>query len=130
MGTALDAWFIPVACINNEDNCDLVSFTSICSHLSAPPTTIGLTFDPDSFTLTCTSTGFPRPTATWTKDGSLLTDGYSASQVVGSGSSTIYDSILTLPRTGNTAGNYSCVTESIVGKSAAMSIELDGNGSS
>ncbi len=99
--------------------------------LSAPPTATGLTFDPDSFTLTCTSTGFPRPTsATWTNDGSPLTDGYSASQVVRGGSSTIYDSILTIPRTGNTAGNYSCVTESIVGKSAAMSIELDGNDSS
>ncbi len=92
--------------------------------LSDPPNITSLTFDPDVFTLTCVSTGSPATVVTWTKDGSPVPDGYTASQMVTEMSSHVYDNVLSLPQNGGIHGNYTCEVANTLGKSPETSIEL------
>ncbi len=96
---------------------------SVCS-LSAPPTITSLTFDPDTFTLTCVSTGSPATMVTWMKDGSPVLDGYTATQMMMGMSTHTYDNVLSLPQNGGIRGNYSCEVANTLGKSPETSIEL------
>ncbi len=93
--------------------------------LSALPSIDSLTFDPDSFTLTCTSTGSPATTVTWMKDGSpLVIDGttYSMEQTVTGRSTSIYDNVLTIGDRGSSFGTYSCEVTSALGSSGPTSV--------
>ena len=85
---------------------------------SALPTVSSLTYDTQ--TLTCTSTGSPATTVTWTKDGDTLTvDGttYSMTQNVTDRRTSTYENVLTLPATGDISGNYRCQVGNALGDS-------------
>lgn len=101
-----------------------VQHTTSCLPSASPPT---LMFDPVTFTLNCTSTGVPPGTVTWMKNGSSLSGDYNiTSQVPKVGSTTIYDSVLALPHSGDAAGNYTCEIENALFKFSRLSITLQG----
>ena len=103
---------------------------SLLSHcLTAPPDITSLTFDPDSSTLTCTSTGSPATTVTWMKDGSpLVIDGttYSMQLTVIGRSTSTYDNVLTISTTDSVVGVYTCTVENALGMDSTE-IEVTGN---
>ena len=95
----------------------------------AAPTISDLEFDAASRTLTCTSTGSPATTVTWTKDGDTLTvDGttYSMTQNVTDRSASTYENVFTLPATGDISGTYSCQVGNALGNSSTMTFEVTG----
>ena len=94
----------------------------------AMPTIIGLTFDPDTRTLTCTSTGSPATIVTWMREGAVLTiDGtvYTATQDVTNRRASTYANMLTITTVDDTTvGTYSCSVENTLGTSQTMSVEV------
>ena len=96
---------------------------------SALPTVSSLTYDPDTQTLTCTSTDSPATTVTWTKDGDTLTvDGltYSMTQTVTARGASTFENVLTLPATGDISGTYSCQVGNALGNSNTVTVEVTG----
>ena len=96
---------------------------------SALPTVSSLTYDPDTRTLACTSTGSPATTVTWTKDGDTLTvDGttYSMTQNVTDRRTSTYENALTLPATGDISGMYGCLVGNALGDSNTETFEVTG----
>ena len=96
---------------------------------SALPTVSSLTYDPDTRTLTCTSTDSPATTVTWTRDGDTLTvDGiaYSMTQTVTDRSASTYENVLTLPATGDISGMYRCQLANALGDSTTVTFEVTG----
>ena len=90
-------------------------------HAGAPNVT-ELTFDRESRTLTCTSTGGPATTVTWTKDGAVITPSttHQQTQMIVDAVEGIYQNTLTIAQsvTGeNLYGLYSCMVENSRGSS-------------
>ena len=96
------------------------AFTSI--HAGSPNVT-SLTFDDQSRTLTCTSTGGPATTVTWRRDGIVITLNDTHQQtksVVDLGNGT-YQTVLTIdPSVGysDIVGTYNCTVENDRGGSS------------
>ena len=98
----------------------LLAFTYI--HAGSPNVT-GLSFDDQSRTLTCTSTGGPATTVTWRRDGVVIT--FSATQqetkrLVDAVNGT-YQTVLTInPSVGwsDIVGTYKCTVENERGESS------------
>ena len=91
------------------------------SHAGAPNVT-ELTFDRESRTLTCTSTGGPATTVTWTKDGAVITPNATRqqTQMIVDTVEGIYQNTLTIAQsvTGdNLYALYSCMVENSRGSS-------------
>ncbi len=102
-------------------------FSALCYLivLSAPPSIASLTFDPGSFTLTCTSIGSPATTITWMKDGSpLVINGttYCMEQTVTERPTSTYDNVLTIVDSGSSFGTYSCEVSNALGSSGPTSV--------
>ena len=90
-------------------------------HAGAPNVT-EVTFDIESRTLTCTSTGGPATTVTWTKDGAVITPNttHQQTQMIVDTVGGIYQNTLTIAQsvTGdNLYGLYSCTVENSRGSS-------------
>ena len=90
-------------------------------HAGAPNVT-ELTFDRESRTLTCTSTGGPATTVTWTKDGAVITPNttHQQTQMIVDTVEGIYQNTLTIAQsvTGDDLyGLYSCMVENSRGSS-------------
>ena len=92
-------------------------------HAGAPNVT-ELTFDRESRTFTCTSTGGPATTVTWTKDGAVITPSttHQQTQMIVDTVGGIYQNTLTIADdqsvTGdNLYGSYSCAVENTRGSS-------------
>ena len=101
------------------------------SSYTVPPTVSSLTYDCYTRTLTCTSTGSPATTVTWTKDGDTLTvDGttYSMTQTLTDRRTSTYENVLTLPATGDFSGTYSCQVGNALGDSNTMTFEFEVTG--
>ena len=86
------------------------------------PNVTELTFDIESRTLTCTSTGGPATTVTWTKDGAVITPSttHQQTQMIVDTVGGIYQNTLTIAQsvTGdNLYGLYSCIIENSRGSS-------------
>ena len=86
-------------------------------HAGAPNVT-ELTFDRESRTFTCTSTGGPATTVTWTKDGAVITPSttHQQTQMIVDTVGGVYQNTLTIADdqsvTGdNLYGLYSCMVE-------------------
>ena len=93
------------------------------------PTVSSVTFDPDTRTLTCTSTDSPATTVTWTKDGAILTvDGqiYSMAQTVTDRRTSTYENVLILPASGDISGTYSCQVGNALGDSNTATVDITG----
>ena len=93
----------------------------VLSHAGAPNVT-DLTLDRESRTLTCTSTGGPATTVTWTKDGAVITPSttHQQTQMIANTTEGIYQNTLTIAQsvTGdNLYGLYSCTVENSRGSS-------------
>ena len=90
-------------------------------HAGAPNVT-ELTFDRESKTLTCTSTGGPATTVTWTKDGAVITPNttHQQTQMIVDTVGGIYRNTLTIAQSvagHNLYGLYSCMVENSRGSS-------------
>ena len=96
------------------------AFNSI--HAGSPNVT-SLTFDDQSRTLTCTSTGGPATTVTWRRDGVVITLNDTHQQtkkVVDPGNGT-YQTVLTIDTSvgwSNIEGTYNCTVENARGESS------------
>ena len=93
----------------------MYNFGPILLHAGAPNVT-ELTFDRESRTLTCTSTGGPATTVTWTKDGAVITPNttHQQTQMIVDTVEGTYHNTLTIAQsvTGdNLYGLYSCMVE-------------------
>ena len=98
---------------------------------SAQPTasSVMYTYNSGTRTLTCTSTGSPATTVTWTKGGATLTvDGttYSITQTVTDRRTSTYESVLTLPASGDISGTYSCQVGNALGDSNTVTVDITG----
>ena len=95
-------------------------------HLYIPagsPTVTSLTFDNESRTLTCTSTGGPATTVTWRRDGVLITLNATYQQtkrLVGAVNGTSQTVLTIDPSVGwsDIVGTYSCTVENDRGESS------------
>ena len=97
--------------------------TVIVSNLSlhtVGPSISSLTYDENSRTLTCVSTGSPPTRVVWMKDGlNLTTDGshYSLSQTVTDRAASTYSNVLTVKQStpGGVPGTYTCIVSNDLG---------------
>ena len=99
----------------------LLVFTYI--HAGSPIVT-GLTFDDQSRTLTCTSTGGPATNVTWRRDGVLITPHQQTKRLVDPVNGT-YQTVLTIdPSVGwsDIVGTYNCTVENARGGSSEIVI--------
>ena len=84
------------------------------------PTVTSLTFDEQTRTLVCTSTGGPATNVTWRRDGVVITLNDTHQQtkrLVDSGNST-YQTVLTIDpsvRWSDIVGTYNCTAENVRG---------------
>ena len=92
--------------------------------LIGTPNITGLTFDGQSRTLTCTSTGGPAINVTWTKDGAVITPSTAFQQTkrVGNAARGIYHNILTIAQSVAERGLYGCIVENSWGSSNRMTL--------
>ena len=114
---------------------ELQEVTPLCSHTAgvisssvfitfsqAPP------FDPLNpvFTLTCTSTGGPATTVTWTRDGATVSydDDHVLTQTVTVASTSTYITVLTV--TGRELGSYQCTVANDRGSAYSQSLMVEG----
>ena len=102
-----------------EHICIVCLYSFLISHCHAgTPNVTELTFDRESRTLTCTSTGGPATTVTWTKDGAVITPNttHQQTQMIVDTVEGIYQNTLTIAQsvTGdNLYGLYSCMVENL-----------------
>ena len=86
-----------------------------------PPTITDLTYDEESRTLTCVSTGSPATTVSWMRDGLSIDDstGYTHTQTVTDRANSTYSNILraTEGTPGGVAGTYTCTVSNELGNS-------------
>ena len=101
-----------------------MSVTYFCYYPDAgSPTVTSLTYDGQSRTLTCTSTGGPATIVTWRRDGVVITLNVTHQQtksLVDSVTST-YETVLTTDQSldqRNIAGTYNCTVENDRGESS------------
>ena len=97
-----------------------VSLTSI--HAGSP-TVINLTFDDQSRTLTCTSTGGPATTVTWRRDGVVITlnDTHQQTKRLVNATNGTYQTVLTINSSvsqDDIVGTYNCTVENVRGVSS------------
>ena len=86
------------------------------------PNVTEVTLDRESRTLTCTSTGGPATTVTWTKDGAVITPSttHQQTQMIVDTVGGIYQNTLTITQSvarDNLYGLYSCMVENFRGSS-------------
>ena len=103
--------------------CNHGTFTSVmCIHAGSPDVT-SLTFDDQSRTLTCISTGGPATTVTWRRNEVVITLSATHQQtksLVDSVAGT-YQTVLTIDPSvdlGNIVGAYNCTVENDRGESS------------
>ena len=91
-------------------------------HAGSPNVT-SLTFDDQSRTLTCTSTGGPATTVTWRRDGVVITlnDTHQQTKRLVDNVTSTYQTVLTIdPSVGwsDIVGTYNCTVENDRGESS------------
>ena len=87
------------------------------------PNLMSLTFDYQSRTLTCTSTGGPATTVTWKRDGVVITlnDTYQQTKSLVDAVNGTYQTVLIIdPSVGwsDIVGTYNCTVENVRGESS------------
>ena len=94
--------------------------------IAGSPTVTSLTFDDQSRTLTCTSTGGPATTVTWSRDGVVVTLNatYQQTQTIVDTVEGTYETVLTIDTSvswSNIVGTYNCTVENARGESSGDS---------
>ena len=84
------------------------------------PNVADLTFNHQSNTLTCTSTGGPATIVTWKNDGVVITLNatYQQTQIVTDNSTATYQTVLTIDKSVGIVGTYNCTVENARGTSS------------
>ena len=99
--------------------CDvLLTFDYPCA---GSPTVISLTYNDQSRTLTCTSTGGPATTVTWRRDGVVITLNATHQQtkrVVDLVNGTYQTVLIIDPSVGQIVGTYNCTVENDRGEAS------------
>ena len=105
-------------CCSHSHNNIFVAVQAPANVISLSPTTVGptissLTYQEESRTLTCVSTGSPATTVSWMRDGQpLIIDDstYHLTQTITGRSSSTYSNVLTVSETApsGVAGTYTC----------------------
>ena len=90
--------------------------------IAGSPTVTSLTFDDQSRTLTCTSTGGPATNVTWSRDGVAITlnTTYQQTKRLVDPVNGTYQTVLTIdPSVGQSdiVGTYNCTVENVRGNS-------------
>ena len=86
--------------------------------LSSPPSNSTISMGMDHM-IQCTFEGVPTPTAVWSHDGTMLTDGSNDITIATSNTS----STLTVTTVmANETGNYTCVVSNLLGSVTASSL--------
>ena len=101
--------------------CDVLITVTFGYPCTGSPTVTSLTFDDQSRTLTCTSTGGPATTVTWRRDGVVITLNatYQQTKRLVDLVSGTYQTVLTIdPSVGQIVGTYSCTVENVRGESS------------
>ena len=86
-------------------------------------------YDKSSLTLTCTSTGGPATTVTWTKDGAPLTDKatYQQSQTITDTLTATYENRLSIiTRSDSVSGDYACTVQNSNSEASSPEISVTG----
>jgi len=91
--------------------------------IAGSPTVTSLTFDDQSRTLTCTSTGGPATTVTWSRDGVVVTLNatYQQTQTIVDTVEGTYETVLTIDTSvswSDIVGTYNCTVENDRGESS------------
>ena len=83
------------------------------------PNVADLTFNHQSNSLTCTSTGGPATNVTWRKDGVVITLNatYQQTQILTDNTTATYQTVLTIDPLVGIAGTYNCTVENVRGRS-------------
>ena len=93
-----------------------------------PPTITDLTYDEESRTLTCVSTGSPATTVSWMKDGLSIDDSthYTMTQTVTDRASSTYSNVLTVSEgaPGGVAGTYTCTVSNELGSDSKVLVAV------
>ena len=102
--------------------CILIATIWLYVHAGSP-VGISLTFEPNSNTLTCISTGGPATTVTWRRDGVEITPNatYQQTKSLVYPEKGTYQTVLTIdPSVGQQGivGTYNCTVENVRGKSS------------
>ena len=86
------------------------------------PSVTDLTFNGQSRTLTCTSTGGPATIVTWRKDGAAITLNatYQHKQIVTNTTTSTYQTVLTIDPSVVIVGAYNCTVENARGRSSRI----------
>ena len=94
--------------------------------LIGTPNITEVTFDGQSRTLTCTSTGGPATNVTWTKDGTVITPSAAFQQTkrVINATRGIYHNILNIAQSVAERGLYSCMVENSWGSSNRIELYI------
>ena len=104
-------------CCSHSHNNIFVAVQAPAHVISLSPTTVGptissLTYQEESRTLTCVSTGSPATTVSWMRDGQSLINSstYHLTQTITDRSSSTYSNVLTVSETApsGVAGTYTC----------------------
>ena len=94
---------------------------SLYSSSTVPSTISSLTYDEESRTLTCVSTGSPATTVSWMRDGLSIDDSthYTHTQTVTDRASSTYSNVLRVSEgaPGGVAGTYTCTVYNLLGNS-------------
>ena len=92
---------------------------SLCSSPTVLPTIMPPTYEEESRTLTCVSTGSPATTVSWMRNGLSIDDstGYTLTQTVTDRVSSTYSNVLRISEgaPGGVAGTYSCTVSNELG---------------
>ena len=89
--------------------------------IAGSPTVTSLTFDDQSRTLTCTSTGGPATNVTWRRDGVVITLNatYQQTKIVVDPGNGTYQTVLTISSSvDHMVGTYNCTVENVRGESS------------
>ena len=107
-------------------SCELIAFcfattVLVCLYTGSPIVT-DLTFNRQSNSLTCTSTGGPATNVTWRKDGVIITLSatYQQTQIVTDNSTATYQTVLTIDPSVGIVGAYNCTVENARGRSSLI----------
>ena len=84
------------------------------------PSVADLTFNGQSNTLTCTSTGGPATTVTWRRNGVVMTlnTTHQQTQIVTNTTTSTYQTVLTIDPSVGIVGTYNCTVENVRGSSS------------
>ena len=115
----------------HEENDDLYPYLYIYLPPAAPRvTTLEQNISSSFTTLTCTSTGSPPTTVTWTKDGVTLPANetiYSFTQTLVDRVASTYNNTLALDASFvDIIGNYTCSVSNFIGTSSVQETEIKG----